>query len=64
MNLRPRIDRLEQQAEGASGPRLDFSGLDPQERAELRAILKAVAAEQMTPEEARAQVAQHRIGAR
>lgn len=54
--IRTRVESLEQHAGESGGPQLDFTGLDPQERAELRPILEGVAAGTLTPDEARAMV--------
>ena len=57
-----RIEALEQSTPIQYKP--DFSGLTREERAELRIILESIGDGRMTPEEARAHVAQHGIGPR
>jgi len=61
--IRRRLKALEQAAPD-DARQIDFTGLDPQERAELRTILEGVADRALTPDEARALAAQRRIGAR
>jgi hypothetical protein len=60
--IKPRIEALEQSTPIQYKP--DFSGLTREERAEVRIILESIGDGRMTPEQARARVAQLGIGPR